>query len=279
MSFYSFYLRDDLRQALGPSASLRGLMTLDGESYRIAPGRRTLRVELGGRGYFIKQHTGVGWAEIAKNLLYGRAPVVDASCEWRAVHRLDRLGVPTLRIAGYGRAGCNPARRRSFVVSDELSGSVDLETWSRTAQQRDDWWQLRRLMLREIARVARLLHDNGVNHRDFYLCHFHLMPPLDPASGPAAPPPELRLIDLHRVQLRARPTPRRWRVKDIGGLLYSAQEFGLERGDRLRFARLYSGRPLRETLRSDAAFWRAVQRRAQRLQAKASRQPPAGMPQ
>lgn len=272
----NFYLRDDLRQALGEAASFRGLMALDGEPYRVAPGRRTLRVELGGHGYFIKQHTGVGWSEIAKNLLYGRAPVVDASREWRAVHRLERLGVPTLRIAGYGRVGCNPARRRSFVVSDELGGSVDLETWSRSAQRRHDWWRLRRLMLREIARSARLMHDNGVNHRDFYLCHFHLMPPFDPASGPAARP-ELRLIDLHRVQLRSRPTPRRWRVKDIGGLLHSALEFGVGRGDRLRFARLYSGRPLRETLRRDAAFWRAVQRRAHRLYVKAHHEPPPGM--
>ena len=129
---------------------------------------------------------------------------------------------------------------------------------------------------REIARSARLMHDNGVNHRDFYLCHFHLMPPFDPASGPAARP-ELRLIDLHRVQLRSRPTPRRWRVKDIGGLLHSALEFGVGRGDRLRFARLYSGRPLRETLRRDAAFWRAVQRRAHRLYVKAHHEPPPGM--
>ena len=65
----NFYLRDDLRQALGEAASFRGLMALDGEPYRVAPGRRTLRVELGGHGYFIKQHTGVGWSEIAKNLL------------------------------------------------------------------------------------------------------------------------------------------------------------------------------------------------------------------
>ncbi|MST95428.1 MAG: hypothetical protein EXS33_09225 [Pedosphaera sp.] len=31
---------------------------------------------------------------------------------------------------------------------------------------------LKRALLEKIAALARTLHEGGVNHRDFYLCHF-----------------------------------------------------------------------------------------------------------
>ena len=49
---------------------------LDGQVYRELEGRRTLRTEVGGRGYFVKIHRGIGWGEIAKNLLTAKAPVL-----------------------------------------------------------------------------------------------------------------------------------------------------------------------------------------------------------
>jgi heptose I phosphotransferase len=41
---------------------------LQGEVFRELEGRRTLRTEVAGRGYFVKIHRGAGWAEIVKNL-------------------------------------------------------------------------------------------------------------------------------------------------------------------------------------------------------------------
>ncbi|HEX6267077.1 MAG TPA: hypothetical protein VFZ81_09300, partial [Burkholderiales bacterium] len=59
--------------------------------------------------------------------------------------------------------------------------------------------------------------------------------------------------------------PRRWRIKDIGALYFSAADIGLTRRDLLRFVRLYTGKPLRQSLQEDAAFWRAVTRRAEKF--------------
>ena len=42
---------------------------LSGEEFRRVKTRRTFRIEIGGKGFFIKHHTGVGWGEILKNLL------------------------------------------------------------------------------------------------------------------------------------------------------------------------------------------------------------------
>ena len=51
---------------------------LQGQVYRELEGRRTLRTEVAGRGYFVKIHRGIGWGEIAKNLLTAKAPVLGA---------------------------------------------------------------------------------------------------------------------------------------------------------------------------------------------------------
>ena len=82
-----------------------------------------------------------------------------------------------------------------------------------------------------------------------------------------------RLIDLHRAQIREH-TPRRWRVKDLAGLYFSAMDCGLTRRDLLRFIRHYgAGRPRQA---SDQRLWRQVERQATGLYRKAhGREPPA----
>ena len=81
------------------------------------------------------------------------------------------------------------------------------------------------------------MHANGINHRDFYICHFLL----DVSADVYRQSPQalrLSLIDLHRVQLRKR-TPSRWVVKDIGGLYFSSMRIGLTRRDLYRFMKVY----------------------------------------
>ena len=62
--------------------------------------------------------------------------------------------------------------------------------------------------------------------------------------------------------------PRRWIVKDVAGLYFSALHIGLNRQDFLRFVRGYSGKSVREALREDARFWNEVQRKALQLDRK-----------
>jgi heptose I phosphotransferase len=181
---------------------------------------------------------------------------------------LEQLHVPTLHCVGWGQRGWNPARRQSFALTRALDATVSLEDfcadWGRTAGDLARL-RLKRTLLRQIAGIARTLHENGVNHRDFYLCHFLLR-----TDSPGLAEPggrlDLHLIDLHRVQLRAR-TPKRWRVKDIAGLYFSALDVGLTRTDCLRFMRLYSTAALRTELARP--FWRQVRRQAIALYRKA----------
>ena len=239
------------------------VFSLEGEVYRAPPGsgRRTLRFEHAGRGYFLKLHWGVGWGEILKNLITLKRPVLGARNEWRAIQRLDELGVETMDLVAYGEQGANPATRRSFVITRELTDSISLEDYCRDWVRQPPPVAAKHAILQRVAQMTAALHEHGVNHRDLYICHFLLRQPWD-GSAQAL---HLFLIDLHRVQIRAA-TPLRWQVKDLAALHYSSLRIGLTKRDLLRFVKVYCGRPLRESLRQDQALWQAVLGRSRRLQ-------------
>lgn len=259
-------IRADLATLLGGNQdTFACAAAIQGEVFRDVKGRRTLRFSHNNHSYFIKIHQGVGWAEIFKNLLTLRLPVIGASNEYFAIKALDRLQVPTLTIAAFARRGANPARQESFLVTDELPPSVNLEEYCGNWPVKPPSLRHKRALIRQVAQTSRALHDNGINHRDYYLCHFHL--DLETVNADS---PVLYLIDLHRAQLRAK-TPRRWRLKDIAGLYFSALDIGLTRGDILTFIRAYTGMPLARALVDKAAFWRAAERKAHRLYAREHR--------
>ena len=273
------FLRDDLAVAGGTvdssapallewSASVANSAAPE-DVYRNKEGRKTLRFRLGRQSYFLKLHTGVGWKEIFKNLLQGRLPVLGASNEYRAIAALRGIGVDTMSVAAYASMGLNPARRRSMIVTDDLVGTVSLEDYCRDWALRPPPFAERLKLVIKLADSAGRMHRAGINHRDFYICHFHL----DTATL-SEPVPRCYLIDLHRAQIRAS-TPRRWQVKDLAGLYFSAMDCGLSRRDLLRFIAHYSDGGLRQALRGEAALWREVAARAERLyRSEHQREPP-----
>ena len=231
---------------------------LQGEVLRALEGRRTLRTEITGRGYYAKIHHGIGWREIFKNLLSGRLPVLGAGNEWRALQRLAALGVDTMRAVAFGERGSNPARRQSFIITEELAPTVSLEDFCRDWRAVPPAPTFKRALIRRVAEMARRMHGGGVNHRDFYICHFLLHLPVDKSA------PRLSLIDLHRAQVRDA-TPRRWRDKDLAALHFSTLEIGLTVRDRLRFLRAYFERPLRDILIEEADLLAHLAREGARL--------------
>ncbi len=222
-------------------------------------GRRTLRIQLEGNHYYLKLHRGVGWREIGKNLLRGRLPVLGASNEYRALQVLHRIGVPTMTVAGYASRGYNPATLQSMIVTDALVGTVSLEEFCADWAQHPPPFKLRLRVIDALATTARRMHAAGVNHRDFYLCHFHIEPESFSRGSSSS-----YVIDLHRAQCH-RTLPSRWRVKDLAGMYFSAMDCGLTQRDLLRFVRQYSDNSLRIVLNRPSGFWRKVSVKALRL--------------
>jgi heptose I phosphotransferase len=233
---------------------------LEGRVFRQLEKRRTFRTEIEGKSYFVKVHRGVGWREILKNLFYLRLPIIGASHEWLAIKKLEELGVPTMKAVVFASQGRNPARQCSFIVTEDLGDTVSLETFTRNWSSNPPPIKLKRALIAKLANLTRTMHQGGVNHRDFYLCHFlmHDYQKPDPDNL------KLSLIDLHRAQIRPR-VPRRWRDKDLAALYFSSFQSGLTQRDLMRFLKIYFSAPLRRILKDEKPLLRRLRSKALQL--------------
>lgn len=257
------------------SVGFDALMTVEGEVYRDVKGRRTVKFERGDQAYFIKSHAGFPWKDMLKTLLSLTKPVTGARQEWLGVQALERLGVPTMTVMGRGERGWLPGTGGSFIVTQSLQGMVSLEDLLEAA---DDWppgraERLKRHVIVQLADISRKLHQGGVNHRDFYLCHF-LVQDRDWSEWTPDQTLTLHVIDLHRVQVRNKATPTRWRTKDLGALMYSAFGANLTVTDAVRFIRAYYGSEenWKTHYQTNQKFWYAVVARALGFQREWDRQ-------
>jgi len=229
------YCDETFRKAWGkdPFASA---FAVNGEVFRDVKNRKTMRFRMDGKSYFIKLHGPVGWNEILKNLLQFKLPVIGSANEYLAVSLLTKLGVPTMTVCAFGIRGSSPAAMESFLVTKDLAGMVSLEDFCRDWKANPPPSELKHRIIRALALACARMHGSGLNHRDCYLCHFLL----DPASLHEKRI-RLHVIDLHRAQIRSR-IRRRYRVKDLAGIFFSAMDCGLSRRDALRFIAAYTPR-------------------------------------
>lgn len=257
----TLYLRDDLAEVWKCEDPFEAAQTQDGEIFREREGRRTLRFSGADKTYFLKYHGGIGWGEIVKNVTQAKWPIIGAMSEVHAIRAVEAAGIDTLTIVGYGERGADPARQQSFLVTEDLFDTVSLEEVGEAWLAQPASARFKRAMIRRVAKIAKAMHDAGVNHRDFYLGHF-LLPLADVHAEKEDGP--IHLIDLHRSQVRRR-VPRRWRVKDVGGLYFSTARFGLTQRDIFRFVRAYTGMSLRDALRDKRPLLDASRREGEKI--------------
>ena len=231
-------------------------MQLQGKAFRDVPGRKTLQFTLAGNSYFIKQHFGVGWGEIVKNLISFKSPILGAMTEVAAIQKLDEIGIATTPLVAYGRRGCNPASMRSFVITEDLGDIVTAEdlcaNWQDISLEKSP--AFKQALLQKMAQLAAKLHGAGLCHRDFYLCHF-MLKKAELAQGNL----NVYLIDLHRM-LQGQPCNGSAVMKDIAGLFFSAKQVGLSAADLAQFKQYY--------LPQNTQFWQQVEARSEALLSK-----------
>lgn len=230
--------------------------SLKGEIFREVKDRRTLRTEVEGRGYFVKIHRGVGWPEIIKNLVSLRLPVLGAKNEFFAIQKLQQVGVETMTAVAFSEVGGNPAKKHSFIITEELAPTISLEDYCMDWPNSPPSFPEKRALIRRVAEMVRTMHHAGVNHRDCYICHFLL----DTSKPFSADDFKLSLIDLHRAQIRKQ-VPKRWRDKDLIALAFSAQEIGLTHHDKLFFLKHYFLLSLRDIKQKEQAFLNKLERK------------------
>ncbi|MCK5543243.1 MAG: lipopolysaccharide core heptose(I) kinase RfaP [Desulfobacterales bacterium] len=256
-------------------AGFKKLFSVKGKIFREKDGRRTLRFKFSEKYFFGKFHSGVGWKKILKNLLqFRKPPVLSAENEWQAILKLKKLNIDTMNLVGYGKKGWNPAKIESFVITEELQNIISLEDYCKDWRTSPPDKAMKRAIITKIAQIARTIHENGMNHKDLYICHFLL----DISQGIDNITPNnirLFLIDLHRVQIRSK-IPFYWRAKDVSAILFSSLDIGLTKGDLFHFAKTYHNTTLENSFSKHRFFWWIVRKRAVNLYKREFKKDPPG---
>lgn len=253
------YLREDLAELWSGRDPLTEAFALEGEIFRDVARRKTMKVQIDGKDYFVKLHEGVGWLEIFKNWLQFKRPVLGAENEYLACRGLADVGIKAPVPVAFAVEAGSMAARRSFILCEELKDRVSLEDVTNVWFERPTTPIIRHRMVRAIAEFASAFHQQGFIHRDFYICHL-----LAASEALQKGRFDLAVLDLHRAR-RFDAIPDRWLRRDLGALLFSTLDLGYSRRDWLRFIRLYAGRPLKQELAERGEFWDSVRRRAQQL--------------
>jgi hypothetical protein len=231
------------------------LMSLEGKPFRDVKGRKTIQFKTANDSFFIKQHFGVGWMEIIKNLLTLKLPIIGAETEKIAIQKLDEIGIATTPLVAFGERGLNPANRQSFLITQDLGNIISLEDFCRDWKINPPDHQVKHELIIAVATLTKKLHEGGLVHRDFYLCHLCLDVDLLKRGEI-----KLYLIDLHRM-LMSQAVGGKSAMKDIAALYFSAMDIGLSKEDYNLFKQYYcQDLPLK--------FWAQVKQRAHKLYAK-----------
>ena len=253
----TIFLTNELKNLFSSGDFFSIAENIEGKIFRETANRITKEFTFDGNRYFIKLHYGVGWREIFKNIFKFRAPTVGAFPEWKALKKLRSLGIECPEPVGFYSTGINPANLKSFLITRSLINTISLETALKKGKFQKLSFSDKREFIEKIALISRNLHNSGINHRDYYLCHFHVDKDMDVKKS-------IYLIDLHRAQLRSF-VPKRWASKDIGSLIHSAMGFDLSEKDFYRFMRTYLKCSTKEFFQAHSRFLKNTRNRAFRM--------------
>ena len=226
------FLDNYLNQLFYKKDTFNEVQNIEGKVFREYENRITKQFEAQDKKYFIKFHGPVGWREIFKNLFQIKTPVIGAQREYEALNHLSKNNINCPQIKGFGKKGINPANSSSFIITEELYGTLSLEEFFLKNLHKNLSFNQKCNLIKASASIIRKMHSSGLNHRDLYLCHLHVKEDIDFNNI------KIYLIDLHRAQIRSS-VPLRWTIKDLGGFFHSAIQFNFTERDFYRFLMSY----------------------------------------
>lgn len=234
------YLPQLERAGLTTFASI--MSTQSGRLLRTLSDRENWRLELDRGAHhrpamYLKKHRIRSWANWLRARLGLGPRLTPGRIEAENVERLERSGIAAMPLVAYGEQLRRDGVAESFVMTEELSDFVQLDHFLRRRFEPAESLAPNRrelhlkALIAAVARAAARFHQAGFNHRDLYCCHFFIQ---EPSPGCFL----VNLIDLQRVE-RRRWLRRRWIVKDLAQLAYSAPRERITRTRRLQFAKQY----------------------------------------
>lgn len=189
-----------------------------------------------------------------KNWLRHRARASCGLLEFETATQLATMGINTPRVVSYGEQWGTFFEERSFIITERIPNGESLErkvpecfkspATVENLEQRTDF-------IAELTLFVKKFHETGYRHRDLYLSHIFYGD-----NG------RFHLIDLARA-FRPIVLRKRFQIKDIAQLHYSAPAEYFSWTDRLRFYLAYVGQS--KLARKDKVFIRRVLNRAKRM--------------
>jgi len=178
----------------------------------------------------------------------------DALREFDAANKLKAAGINTPKVISYGEQWNTMFETRSFIITEKIPNAESLE------RKLPDFFngpattenlKLQRKFISQSAIFIKKFHETGYRHRDLYLSHIFYSD-----NG------EFYLIDLARV-FKPIVQRRRFQIKDIAQVYYSAPARHFSKTDRLRFYMAYAGQS--KLTKKDKIFIRKVINKAERM--------------
>lgn len=205
------------------------------------------------RKFFLKRYEHTPKIRQLRNWLAHRERKSTMAYDVEPAARLAAVGINTPKTVACGSEWAGLFERRSFVITEQVPHGCSLEKRLPKSFMRknDEAIGDRKKFIDSLADFARQFHTSGYRHRDFYLCHIFYSD-----NG------KFTLIDLNRV-FRPKLLSRRYHVKDIAQLYYSAPAAVFSRTDRLRFYLRYAER--KKLRGNDKIFIKKVKAKAERM--------------
>ncbi|MFZ2146234.1 MAG: lipopolysaccharide heptosyltransferase II [Sedimentisphaerales bacterium] len=174
--------------------------------------------------------------------------------ELEASNQLKIAGINTPKVISYGEQWGTLFEKRSFIITEKIADAESLERKLPAYFARPDTIEnlkLRRNFIIQSAVFIKKFHETNYRHRDLYLSHIFYSD-----TG------KFYLIDLARV-FRPIFLRRRFQIKDIAQVYYSAPGKHFSKTDRLRFYTAYTGQS--KLTKKDKIFIRKVINKAKRM--------------
>ena len=190
-----------------------------------------------------------------RNWLAAHCRVSCAAFSFKSANELSAAGINTPKTLFYGEQWGTFFEKRSFIINEKIPNAESLE------RKLPDCFdgpttvkklKLRRNFIAQLASFIRNFHKTDYRHRDLYLAHIFYSD-----SG------DFYLIDLARA-FKPIVRHRRFQIKDIAQLYYSAPARYFSKTDRLRFYFSYIGQEDKLTSK-DKTFIRRVINKARRM--------------
>ena len=179
------------------------------------------------RHFYLKRHYADKlWFPKRRSEFGGGEGLSQGLLEFENICRFRRANIATAVPVIAGQRMVQWPKAKSFVITEDFRPCVSLEELLETRPEfflGVDSETRKGLLLREIAELARRMHESGLTHRDFNATHI-LVHYADESA-----PPAVALFDLQRVD-QNKHFRFRWIIKSLAELNYSLPKtvFGLE---------------------------------------------------